>query len=389
MQKFLSFDVSERAVFMRLLKNKLLAIPTFGLYRFWGKTHLRRLLWQSIRIGDDRLTYHGTAKELFIGFLIAMILLMVVFGILTFVLQLVVSRSPAEAAISQVINAVLLLLFWQFAKYRLWRYRLSRTSFRTIRFYQSGSALKYVGIFALWAIASLLTLGWLYPVMRQKLTEYRVNHMAFGDQHFQFAGATKRFYKIYWPFIGAINAYILVPFILILPQEGFRNLASGQPLLPEQQIFVYYTIGINVLLMIVAAIFWIIAKVKEYNYTATVTSFSDAEFAADLPVKRVFKTGVVGILIAAAAYGFVGTMFAMGAATDSGFLIAVGFVSAFLVIIFVDLIVFMVFYLPITRLLTEHTYVSNTDVFKDVAVSSENSPKYGEGLADALDVGAF
>jgi hypothetical protein len=29
------------------------------------------------------------------------------------------------------------------------------------------------------------------------------------------------------------------------------------------------------------------------------------------------------------------------------------------------------------------------DVFAKVATTSVNSPKYGEGLADALDVGAF
>lgn len=389
MQKFLSFDVSGKAVFMRLLKNKLLAIPTFGLYRFWGKTHLRRLLWQSVRIGDDRLTYHGTAKELFIGFLIAMVLLMIVFGVLTFVLQLVVARGSAEAAISQLLNGVLLVLFWQFAKYRLWRYRLSRTSYRTIRFYQSGSAFKYTGLFAFWGLASLLTLGWLYPVMRKKLTEYRLNQMAFGDQHFQFAGSTRKFYQIYWPFIAAVNAYVFIPIFFILPQEAFRGIANGQALSPGMQQLVYFGAGVGILLMLGVAVLWVIAKVKEFNYTAGSTSFSGTDFTADLPVKRVFKTGVIGILVAVAAYSFVATLFGIGAATNSGFFITLGFISMFVAILLVDLIVFMVLYIPIARLMSEHIYISNSDVFKDVAVSSENSPKYGEGLADALDVGAF
>ncbi len=389
MQNFLSFDVSNRAVFMRLVKNKLLAIPTLGFYRFWGKTHLRRLLWQSMRIGEDRLTYHGTAKELFIGFLIAMVLLMIVFGILTFALQLTLGMNEVAAGASQLLNMVLLLLFWQFAKYRLWRYRLSRTSYRTIRFFQSGSALKYTGMVLIWMVGSILTLGWLYPLMRLKLTEYRVNNMAFGDQHFKFDGKAAPFYRLYWPVILSMYAYIILPSALFLTNaENMHSLPNGSVSM-QDPFFVFKSIGLGAVLIIVAGLLGIRARVGEYNYVTTQTRFSDAQFAANIPLKRILKVGFVALLVVVAAYGFVATMFGLGTTSGSEFMISLGFLSAFIAFLLVDVMIFMFLFIPVVKLMSEHTYVNNTEVFKDVAASSANSPKYGEGLADALDVGAF
>jgi hypothetical protein len=70
-------------------------------------------------------------------------------------------------------------------------------------------------------------------------------------------------------------------------------------------------------------------------------------------------------------------------------MIGLGLLSALIVFLLVDVLIFMFLFIPIVKLMSEHTYVNNTEVFKDVAASSVDSPKYGEGLADALDVGAF
>ncbi|WP_025899819.1 YjgN family protein [Sneathiella glossodoripedis] len=395
MQTFLSFDVSNKAVFMRLLKNKLLAIPTFGFYRFWGKTHLRRLLWQSMRIGEDRLTYHGTAKELFIGFLIAMILLMIVFGVLTFAQNLTFVFGETGVAIGQIANALLLVLFWQFAKYRLWRYRLSRTSYRTIRFFQSGSALKYTLKVLLWAIASIISLGWLYPLMRLKLTQYRVNNMAFGDQHFQFEGRAGPFYRLYWPVVISIYLYIIVPYAFM----GF--VGDGGHVLPDGTTFVQGPLsvtqlfGISAVLLIISALLWVRARVGEYNYVTSQTVLANAHFKANLPIGKILVLGFVGLLIicfliAIAIFWFYSAFFLVTTTANSmpeAFLVS--FALVIVVLLLVDVLIFMILFIPIVRLISEYTYVSDTGVFNQVAASSVDSPKYGEGLADALDVGAF
>lgn len=58
-----------------VLKNTLLTILTFGLYRFWAKTWIRRYFWNNVRIAGDAVEYVGQGKELFVGFLIALAVL--------------------------------------------------------------------------------------------------------------------------------------------------------------------------------------------------------------------------------------------------------------------------------------------------------------------------
>ena len=52
----------------------LLAV-TLGIYRFWLATDMRRFLWSNTEIAGDSLEYTGTARELLIGFLIAIAIL--------------------------------------------------------------------------------------------------------------------------------------------------------------------------------------------------------------------------------------------------------------------------------------------------------------------------
>ncbi len=397
MQNFLSCDISKGAVVKRLLINKLLAIPTFGLYRFWGKTHLRRLLWQSMRIGEDRLTYHGTAKELFIGFLIVMVILMVVFGVIGTFLQFLVMAGPVTGAISQVLYTVLLLMFWQFARYRLWRYRLSRTSYRTIRFYQMGSAITYTLKSLGWGLLAAVTLGWMYPKMRYELTKYRVDNMAFGDQSFHFEGQSSEFYRIYWPAILAFNAYLIVP-LAISAMDGFLfdALNTGSAVAAsEPAIIAAMVVGFG--LILVTGAFWIIARVKEFNYTTIYTSFAGANFAADLPVsavvRKILAVGliVIGIPIVLALLYFAFVSVLIGSIYGGFHPVAIVMVvlPVLLMFLFLEVIIFIFFYIPLVRSMSQHIYVSNVEVFSDVAAASHDSPKYGEGLADALDVGAF
>ena len=66
----------DRGAFLRLVvKGSLLLIPTFGFYRFWLATSVRRRLWSATRIGGEPLEWAGTGRELLIGFLIALAVL--------------------------------------------------------------------------------------------------------------------------------------------------------------------------------------------------------------------------------------------------------------------------------------------------------------------------
>src|ERR1700751_6049490 len=65
-----------------ILRGALLQLVTAGIYRFWLTTDARRFLWANTEIGGDSLEYAGTAMELFLGFLMAIALLIPVYVML-------------------------------------------------------------------------------------------------------------------------------------------------------------------------------------------------------------------------------------------------------------------------------------------------------------------
>src|SRR4051812_48273508 len=73
------FHGSERAFFGLLVRGALFLLLTLGIYRFWLATDIRRFLWGNTEIAGDSLEYSGTATELFVGFLMAVALLVPVY----------------------------------------------------------------------------------------------------------------------------------------------------------------------------------------------------------------------------------------------------------------------------------------------------------------------
>src|SRR5262245_13863412 len=69
------FAGNERAFWRLLIRGAVLLLLTLGTYRFWLVTDVRRALWNNTEIAGDVLEYVGTARELLLGFLIAIVLL--------------------------------------------------------------------------------------------------------------------------------------------------------------------------------------------------------------------------------------------------------------------------------------------------------------------------
>ena len=146
---------SERAFFGLLVRGSLLLVLTLGIYRFWLITDVRRFLWGNTEIAGDYLEYTGTARELLLGFLMAIVLLIPI-NALFFIAAL---DAGLVGALSGVLAFVLLALLGQFAVYRARRYRLTRTIFRGVRLYQTGSAWRYAFTSAFWWVLTIATVG--------------------------------------------------------------------------------------------------------------------------------------------------------------------------------------------------------------------------------------
>jgi uncharacterized membrane protein YjgN (DUF898 family) len=93
----------ERGDFFRLVRRgALLELVTAGFYRFWLSTDIRRSLWANTSIAGDTLEYTGTAKELLLGFLFALAILVPIY-LIYFLIGIEAERAKAFASIPLIL----------------------------------------------------------------------------------------------------------------------------------------------------------------------------------------------------------------------------------------------------------------------------------------------
>ena len=221
----MSFSGRAGEFFKMLLKGGLLQVPTFGFYRFWLITQIRRHLWANTRIGDEAFEYTGTAKEILIGFLIALAILVPIY-IVYFVLGILAEEMQAFASIPLFL---LLYVLGQYAAYRARSYRATRTTFRGLRFWMDGSAWAYARKAALWDLATVLTLGLAYPWRKAALERYMMQHTLFGSLRGDFVGTGGTFFKRgvwIWLLNVGIVALVAVTLATSGPRPGARMLVA-------------------------------------------------------------------------------------------------------------------------------------------------------------------
>jgi uncharacterized membrane protein YjgN (DUF898 family) len=184
-----------RPDFRRLVvRGAFLELITLGFYRFWLATDIRRHLWSHTEVAGDAPEYTGTAKELFIGFLFAMAILVPIY-LAYFLLGLEAERMQSFASVPL---GLFFYFFTQFAIYRARRYRLTRTIWRGVRFGMGGSGWNYAWRAGLWTLLTVLTLGLALPWRQAALERFKMRHTAYGNLPGRFDGAGWDFFKRGW-----------------------------------------------------------------------------------------------------------------------------------------------------------------------------------------------
>lgn len=177
MQK-LEYDGRIGALYGIFIKNLLLSLITFGIYRFWGKTNLRRYAWSHVTLQGQRFEYTGTGGELFVGFLIVFVLYVIV--LIAFGVSIAVF-GEGMARIGQFGLAILLFYLVFVAQYAAQNYRLTRTLWSGIRGGMTGSAWSYGFKGLLLSLLNVVTLNLAVPWTTARLIEDRFNHSYFGN----------------------------------------------------------------------------------------------------------------------------------------------------------------------------------------------------------------
>src|ERR1700761_7712251 len=146
----------DRGEFFRLVRNGgALELITFGFYRFWLATDVRRHLWSHTMVDGDAPEYTGRGRELLIGFLFALTILVPIY-LAYFVAGIEAERFKAFGSFPLFL---FFYLFGQFAIYRARRYRLTRTVWRGVRFWMDGSGWAYALRAAGWGLLVAITFG--------------------------------------------------------------------------------------------------------------------------------------------------------------------------------------------------------------------------------------
>jgi uncharacterized membrane protein YjgN (DUF898 family) len=199
----------DRSGFFRLAaRGAALELITVGFYRFWLVTDIRRHLWAHTTIDGDAAEYTGSGKELLVGFLFAMAILVPIY-LVYFLIGIEVERFRAFASIPLLIA---FYAFGQFAIYRARRYRLTRTVWRGVRFWMDGSGWAYAWRAMLWGLLALVTLGGTLPWRDAALERYKMRHSHYGDLQASFEGRGWEFFKqAWWLWVLSPVAIVLFP----------------------------------------------------------------------------------------------------------------------------------------------------------------------------------
>jgi uncharacterized membrane protein YjgN (DUF898 family) len=361
-----AFSGSRSEFFHLVKRGAALELVTLGFYRFWLLTDIRRHLWSNTLVDGDAAEYTGRGKELLIGFLVALAILVPIY-LGYFLIGLEAEHYQAFASLPLI---VFFYLFGQFAIYRARRYRLTRTVWRGVRFWMSGSGWIYALRASLWGLLSAVTLGLALPWRTAALERYKMRHSYYGDLQGSFEGRGWEFFKRgWWLWLlapVAMVVYPLAPFIYgAFKAVEWRWWLSGirfggvriESSLPRSALIGLYwkVIGWIVVLGLVFSAYLGLAAalVASMSGEPFAEFFTSQEFSKSIP------------LLALAGLGYLAFALAMNVVIR--------------VYLMRDLWV---------RVLGS-VNVSGLEAAADVTARGEMANALGEGFADGLDVGGF
>jgi len=396
----------EPAYWRLMIRGALLLAVTLGIYRFWLATDQRRFLWGNTEIAGDTLEYTGTARELLIGFLIALAVLVP--------LNTAFFLAALDAGLVTVATFLLLALFGHFAIYRARRYRLTRTVFRGVRLHQTGSAWLYAVYSMLGWVAIIATFGLAYPWAQAVLERYKMHHTHYGSLRGRFVGSgTRLFFQglIMWLLV---MGPLLLGFMVLAAGIDWKALtaavSAGGDNVWSQIESTNPNVGGTVAFMILAGIWSFLAAGLLYPvFQAMMLRWwvSGLRFGEMSATSRLRTGQMYGVYLAFVGFVFV---YSLAAGMVAGILAAAAtllFKSftgnqiaeiAGVVIGAIAYVVMMLGYSTIYqvilrqrmwRLSFETAELSGLQALDNVKAAGAASSAFGEGLADALDVGGL
>jgi uncharacterized membrane protein YjgN (DUF898 family) len=388
------------ATFSRLVtRGALLELATFGFYRFWLTTDIRRHLWSNTEIDGDALEYTGRGKELLLGFLVALAVLVPLF-LAYFLAGLAFERYKAFASLPLY---AFLYLFGQFAVFRARRYRLTRTIWRGIRFWMTGSGWAYALRAFLWGLLLIPTLGFAYPWRTAALERYKLGHTFYGNLPGRFAATGwGLFRRVWWVWLLG-----LLPWIMLLAGSVAAGVARSMGLSSQSPLMfgLGFTIIAGAFSLIALPFLHAVRVATEWKWWTEGLRFGDAAVGCVLP-----STALIGVywsliglgllvvaVFSALAAGAAGVFFAgigkpglAALASHPPIWIFAAYGVWYLGLLLALGVIGRIFALQrVWRRVAGACVLLNPDAATHVTAAGEAASALGEGLADGLDFAGF
>jgi Bacterial protein of unknown function (DUF898) len=387
------------------LTNTALMIVTLGIYRFWGTTRERQYLWSQTQFIDERLEWTGKGLELFLGFLMA---------IAVIVIPYVIAIFAAGALIAQGYNLLAGLLFFVviFAMFTLFgiaifrglRYKLTRTYWHGIRGGSDDNGVKY-GISYVWkTLAGYISIGLLVPWSMVHLWNERWSAMSFGKHPFssnaKAEGLLPRFLLFYVsPIIMFVVAFIAVLILGgVIAASGSLNPGAPPPIwliiLIVPVFFIIYLV-IPAIWLVFYALFYrtVVGALKlhtlEFDFSARTKHWIMLLLGdAALLLGMALVTVTLGSLILAPFGFFAGLASITPGVPNPAFQTAVS------IMLFLSFVLPMALIGPFLRYRHWKFFINHLEAYGEINLeeltqSDTQISKHGEGLLDAFDVGAI
>jgi hypothetical protein len=388
------YAAPDGGVFGLAFRTGFLSLITLGIYRFWAKTRLRKYFWANTRLGQDGFEYTGTGLEKFLGFLVAVVVLAIYLAAVQLILfqfgLYFVFNPQTEAEILMQLGVFYLSLFalapmLLFAQYRSRRYKLARTRFRGLRFGMEKAAGGYVlrGIGLL--LATILSLGLLWPLMTYKLEAWMTNRSWYGDTKFSQGG---KWTAMYGPY-----KHVLIGLAVLIGGGAIAGFSGMERLIP---------------LFIVVGYIWMLVGYFSYSVQGFAYLTRTKQLGPDITFRAAPRTGTVlgrvilgylfigvvaGVVFAIVAGVFGGIIHGLmldGPNASQTTITVVAIIAAFGYLAFLTLLGAMALAFitePVIRHIVGTTAMVNVDALDAIRQRVTDKGADAEGFADALDWG--
>jgi uncharacterized membrane protein YjgN (DUF898 family) len=396
------FRGQARRFWQLLAHGATLLTCTLGIYRFWLTTDIRRFLWANTELAGESFEYTGTARELLLGFLIAIAILVPLYAAF-FLLALGIGE------LASLIGLLVLTLLGQYAVYRARRYRLTRTVFRGVRFHQSGSAWRYAVCALLWWTLIALTVGLAYPFAQSRLERFKMRNTFFGDLPGRFEGSGVRLLLrgfVLWvlaivPLVGGLFAMLFAINWGALANASARDDLSNWLEVSGLAAAVVYAGLATLWLLLSFALLYPIFQAMVLRWWASGLRFGDVVVTSRLRTAQVY-----GVYARFLLYAFLFTLAAGMIVTPAAFVLQrltdgldsmakeiittiAGLAAYVAIALGYSTIYQATVRLGLWRCVLESLDVSNLAVLEHVSAAGQPASPVGEGLADALSVGGI